>query len=238
MKHFWNRRAGGDDLEVELRANRPEPRPEFIQAVTQRVQADGRRRSPGRSRTAFAGALSALTLVGLAAGGGLGYAASAVQTAVDQVQQVASPTSTPTTASKTPSDTQYRPGKGCGDQNHVHERKFQCKVSINNASVKEGNSGTTAMVFTVSLSDSPLSTVTAVYSTANGTATAGTDYLPTSGTLTFGIGQTSQTITVPVLGDTVVEPNETLVASITSVSDNAFIGNGQGTGTILNDDKR
>jgi hypothetical protein len=238
MKRLWNRRAGGDDLEVELRDNRPEPRPEFVQAVAQRVHADGRRRSPGRSRTAFAGALSALTLVALAAGGGLGYAASAVQTVVDQVGRVASPTSSPTTQSQSPSQTQYRPGKGCGDQNHLHDRKYQCKVSINSASATEGNTGTTPMTFTISLSDFPLSTVTAVYSTANGTATAGTDYLPTSGTVTFGLGQISQTVTVLVLGDTVVEPNETFFVNITSVSDNAYIGTGQGTGTILNDDRR
>jgi hypothetical protein len=238
MKRFWNRRAGADDLEVELRANRPEPRPEFVLAVAQRVQADERRRSARRSRAAFAGGLSALTLLALGAGGGLGYAASAVQSVVDKVERVSSPTSSPTTASQSPSDTQYRPGKGCGDQNHLHDRKYQCKVSINSASVKEGNTGTTPMVFTVSLSDFPLSTVTAVYSTANGTATAGTDYLPASGTLTFGLGQISQTITVLVLGDTVVEPNETFSVNITSVSDNAYIGNGQGTGTILNDDKR
>jgi hypothetical protein len=238
MKRLWNRRAGGDDLEVELRANRPEPRPEFVQAVAQRVEADGRRRRPGRSRTALAGALSALTFAALVAGGGLGYAASAMQSVVDQVERVASPSSDPKTASKTPSQTQYRPGKGCGDRNHIHERKHQCKVSINSASAKEGNSGTTAMVFTVSLSDFPLSTVTAVYSTANGTAIAGTDYLPTSGTLTFGLGQISQTVTVLVLGDTVAEPNETFFVNITSVSDNAYIGDGQGQGTILNDDKR
>jgi hypothetical protein len=237
MKRLWNRRAGGDDLEVELRANRPEPRPEFVQAVAARVEADGRRRSPARSRTVLAGALSALTLGALAAAGGLGYAASAVQTVVDQAERVASP-SGPTAASQSPSQTQYRPGKGCGDNNHIHERRHQCKVSINSATAKEGNSGTTAMVFTVSLSDFPLSTVTAVYSTANGSATAGTDYLPTSGTLTFGLGQVSQTVTVLVLGDTVLEPNEAFSVNITSVSANAYIGNGQGTGTIVNDDKR
>jgi hypothetical protein len=244
MKRFWNRGAGGDDLEVELRANRPEPRPEFVQAVTRRVQADGRRPSPGRSRTAFASALSALTLLALAAGGGLGYAASAVRTVVNQVERVASPTSSPTTTSQSPSQTQYKPGKGCGDQNHLHDRNYQCKVTMSDASVTEGNSGTKAMVFTVSLSDFPLSTVTAVYSTANGTATGGTaatagiDYLATAGTLTFGLGQISQTITVLVLGDTVPEPNETLFVNLTSVSDNAYIGDGQGMGTIFNDDGR
>src|SRR5262249_17460063 len=78
-------------------------------------------------------------------------------------------------------------------------------VSINSVSQLEGNSGTTAYTFTVSLSAASTSTVTVNYATANGTASAGSDYLATSGTLTFAPGQTQQTITVYANGDTVYE---------------------------------
>ncbi len=237
MKHLWNRRTDDDDLEVELRANRPEPRADFVQSVARRVQADRRSRAPRPLRPALAGGLSALTLVAFTMAGGLGYAASGVRTVVDQTKNVVSPTADPQTASKSPGKTQYRPGKGCGDQNHIHERRFQCKMTVGDASAKEGNSGTTRMVYTVSLDDSPLSTVTATYSTANGTATAGSDYNATAGTLTFGIGQTSNTISVPVIGDAVKEPNETVLVNLLSISANALIADGQGSGSIVNDDK-
>lgn len=236
MQRFWKRR-GGDDLEAELRASRPEPRPELVRSVVDRVHADRRRRAPAPLRAAFAGVLSSVMVVAFVLAGGLGYAASGVQTVVDRAGNVVSPASSPKPAGKTPGDTQYRPGKGCGDQNHLHERKFQCKVKVSDASVKEGNSGTTSLVYTVSLSDSPLSAVTVGYSTANGTATAGSDYVATAGTLVLGIGQSSATISVPVIGDTVKEPNETVLLNLTSVSANALIDDGQGVGTIINDDK-
>lgn len=108
-------------------------------------------------------------------------------------------------------------------------------LSINSVSINEGNSGTTPFVFTVTLSPASASTVTVNYAIADGTATAGTDYVATSGTLTFNPGQTTQQITVNVTGDTSVEANETFFVNL-SAATNATINNGQGTGTILNDD--
>ncbi len=108
-------------------------------------------------------------------------------------------------------------------------------LSIGNATVTEGNTGTTNAVFTVSLSTASSQTVTVRYATANGTATAGSDYTAVSGTLTFAPGQLTRTIAVPVLGDTVVEPNETFVVNLTSPT-NATLSDSQGTGTILNND--
>jgi len=171
-------------------------------------------------------------LVALVAGGGLKQATSAL----DAVLATSKDGKGARYVLGSPGQSQYRPGKGCGDRNHLHERRFQCKVKVSDASVKEGNSGTRSMVYTVSLSDSPLSTVTVGYSSANGTAAAGSDYLATAGTLVFGIGQASQTISVPVLGDTVREPNETVLVNLLSVSANALIEDGQGVGTIQNDD--
>jgi hypothetical protein len=108
-------------------------------------------------------------------------------------------------------------------------------LSINDMSSTEGNSGTKGFAFTVSLSTASSSTVTVSYGTADGTATAGSDYVAQSGTLSFTAGQTSKTITITINGDTTVEPNETFVVNLSSPS-GATIAGGQGQGTITNDD--
>ncbi len=108
-------------------------------------------------------------------------------------------------------------------------------ISIKDVSVTEGNTGTTNAVFNVTLSPASGQTVTVSYSTANGSATAGSDYVATSGTLTFNPGDTTKTITVAVNGDTVVESNETFFVNLTTAI-NATIADGQGIGTIANDD--
>jgi hypothetical protein len=108
-------------------------------------------------------------------------------------------------------------------------------ISINDATVTEGNTGTTNAVFTVSLSSSSSQTVTASYSTTDGNAVAGSDYVAAAGVLTFNPGESSKTITVLVNGDTIVEGNETFFLNLTSAA-NASIADGQGIGTILDDD--
>ena len=108
-------------------------------------------------------------------------------------------------------------------------------ISINDVSLAEGNSGTTNAIFTVTLSPASGQTVAVSYSTANGTAVAGNDYVGTSGILTFNPGDTIRTITVLVNGDTDVEPNETFFVNLTSAT-NATIVDAQGVGTIINDD--
>jgi hypothetical protein len=108
-------------------------------------------------------------------------------------------------------------------------------LSINDVTVTEGNTGSVNAVFTVTLSAASTQQVTVDYATANGTATAGIDYTATSGSLTFAAGQTSRTITVPVLGDTVAESAETFVINLSNPV-NAAIADGQGQGTILDND--
>jgi LmbE family N-acetylglucosaminyl deacetylase len=108
-------------------------------------------------------------------------------------------------------------------------------LSINDVTLAEGNAGIVNATFTVSLSTSNPQTVTVNYSTAGGNATAGSDYTGVSGTLSFTSGITSQTITVPVLGDTHDEPNETFFVNLSGAA-NATIGDGQGLGTITDDD--
>ena len=74
------------------------------------------------------------------------------------------------------------------------------------------------------------------FATADGTATAGSDYTATSGTLTFTPGTTTRNVTVSVTGDLTVEPNETFFVNLSAPA-GAVIGDGQGVGTIVNDDQ-
>jgi hypothetical protein len=108
-------------------------------------------------------------------------------------------------------------------------------VSINDASVTEGNTGTINATFTVTLSAPDRQSVKVNYSTANGTAAAGSDFQTASGTLTFAPGETSKTITVAVLGDQMYEPDETFAVNLSGPT-NATIGDSNGIGTIVNDD--
>src|SRR5207302_191321 len=105
-------------------------------------------------------------------------------------------------------------------------------LSINNVSVTEGNSGTTNANFTVTLSAASGRTVTVNYATADGTATAPSDYVavPTT-TLTFSPGQTTKTITVPVNGDMVDESDEAFTVNLFNPT-NAILSGATGTGTI------
>ena len=108
-------------------------------------------------------------------------------------------------------------------------------LSIADVSVKEGNSGTRLMTFTVTLSTAAAGPVTVAYSTADGTATSGSDYVAASGNLTFAAGEISKTITVKVKGDKVAEGNEAFTVRLGNAA-GATIADGSATGTITNDD--
>jgi hypothetical protein len=112
----------------------------------------------------------------------------------------------------------------------------QPSLSINDVSVAEGNAGTKVLSFTVILSAASNLTVTTNYATANGTATAPSDYTAIASTLvTFNPGDTSQTVTVTIKGDVGFEPDETLFINLSNPV-NATISDNQGLGTIQNDD--
>lgn len=113
----------------------------------------------------------------------------------------------------------------------------QPSISIQNASIREGNSGTRNMIFNVRLSGRSSQTVTADYITGNGTARAPLDYTARNGRISFAPGRTTGTITVPIKGDTLFEPNETFTLSLRNLR-NVRAGNLRATGTILNDDTR
>lgn len=110
-------------------------------------------------------------------------------------------------------------------------------LTINDVSMNEGSSGTTTFTFTVSLSEpAPAGGVTFDIATADGSATAGSDY--TAKTLlaqTIAAGNSSYTFDVSVNGDVLAEPDETFFVNISNPV-NVIVIDGQGRGTIVNDD--
>jgi probable HAF family extracellular repeat protein len=110
-------------------------------------------------------------------------------------------------------------------------------LTITDVTITEGHSGTNSAVFTVNLSAASTQTVSVTFATANGSATAGSDYQANSGTLTFGPGETSKTITVLVNGDRLGEPNETFAVNLSGAT-NATIADAQGVCTIVDDEPR
>jgi uncharacterized repeat protein (TIGR01451 family) len=108
--------------------------------------------------------------------------------------------------------------------------------AIDDVSTAEGDAGTTGFTFTVTKIGSTAQTATVDYATADGTATTGdSDYASASGTLTFTPGDASETVTVNVTGDTIVEDDETFTLGLTNASQ-ATILDDTGLGTITNDD--
>jgi hypothetical protein len=111
------------------------------------------------------------------------------------------------------------------------------KITISDLpNIPEGNSGCAPASFTVKLDKPSTVPVTVKYATANGTATAGSDYIATSGTVTFAPGETSKTIVVQVCGDTIDEPDETFVVNLSQPT-NATIADNQAVGTIIDDER-
>nr|WP_257385966.1 ExeM/NucH family extracellular endonuclease [Tahibacter caeni] len=110
-------------------------------------------------------------------------------------------------------------------------------LTINDVALNEGNAGTTTFTFTVSLSaPAPTGGVTFDIATANDTATAPGDYAATSLTgQTIPAGSSTYAFDVPVNGDTTPEADETFFVNVTNAT-NAIVTDGQGRGTIVNDD--
>ena len=108
------------------------------------------------------------------------------------------------------------------------------RISVNDVSVIEGNTRTKTLAFVVTREE--VSSSSSVrYSTADGTASAGSDYVarpPT--TLGFGSGESSKTVNVTVNGDTSPETDETFTLNLSSAL-GAVIADGTVTGTIRND---
>jgi serralysin len=110
------------------------------------------------------------------------------------------------------------------------------RVSVNDVSRAEGTGGTSTATFTVSLSVPVTSTQSVSYATADGSATAGSDYTAASGVLTFAAGESSKTVVVTLNPDSVQEADETFSLVLSAPSAGLEIQDGTGVGTILNDD--
>lgn len=109
-------------------------------------------------------------------------------------------------------------------------------ISIDDVTATEGNVGTKSFVFTVTLSaPAPASGVTVDYVTSDVTTTVTSDYAAKFGTLTFAVGETTQTISVTVYGDTTSEADETFRITLSN-GINATVLDAIGVGTIQNDD--
>ena len=89
-------------------------------------------------------------------------------------------------------------------------------VSIGDVSLVEGQSGTKAFVFTVTLSRASGFSTRVSYQTADGTANAGSDYTARSGQIVFAPGVTTMTVSIAVSGDTNPEPTETFLVNLHS----------------------
>jgi hypothetical protein len=109
-------------------------------------------------------------------------------------------------------------------------------LAITDQTVNEGNSGSVNAVFEVTLSPVSALPVTVDYTTTDDTAVSGSDYTAVSGTLTFTPGEISKSITVTVKGDLIDEADSETFTVDLSGETNANLADGQGLGTILDDD--
>ncbi|MCI4662926.1 MAG: ExeM/NucH family extracellular endonuclease [Neomegalonema sp.] len=108
-------------------------------------------------------------------------------------------------------------------------------LSIADASIAEGDSGISQIVFTVTRSGDTSAAVTVEYATADGTAGA-SDYSAATGTLSFAAEEITKTIAIDVTGDTDTEGDETFSVTLSNATGGATISRATATGTITNDD--
>ena len=106
-----------------------------------------------------------------------------------------------------------------------------------NASAYSVNENGGSVTITVNRTSGSSGSVSVNYATANGTATAGSDYTAKSGTITFAAGVISQTVSVPILDDAVYEGNETFTITLSNATGGATIGTpASGTVTIVDNE--
>jgi predicted outer membrane repeat protein len=110
-------------------------------------------------------------------------------------------------------------------------------ITVNDVAITEGNEDSTTLDFILSLDSAASEAVTVEYAISENTATVEDDYTDASGTITFAPGETEQTISVAILGDTTVEENETFSVILSNPSNNAELLDDMGIATIENDDE-
>ncbi|MGB5722055.1 MAG: Calx-beta domain-containing protein [Woeseiaceae bacterium] len=109
-------------------------------------------------------------------------------------------------------------------------------LDISDATLSEGDTGTSILSFQISLSGSAASDVSVDYASSDVTAVAGEDYAQVSGTAIITAGDLNAIVDVSITGDTDFEPDETFEAMLSNVSASATLGRATAIGTILNDD--
>ncbi|RYX81766.1 hypothetical protein EON83_22645 [bacterium] len=145
-----------------------------------------------------------------------------VTTANFAATAVATPTPTPT-PTKTPTPTPT-------------PTTVPITISAPSIAMVESNAGAPYMSFNISLSEPAKQTITVNFTTVDGTATAGSDYVARSGTLTFKAGSIISEVRITLIPDRIVEANETFSVVLSNPT-GATLYVATGKGTIVNDDK-
>jgi cellulase/cellobiase CelA1 len=108
-------------------------------------------------------------------------------------------------------------------------------ISIDDITITEGDTGKTNAAITLRLSQPASSVVSLRFATANGTATAGSDFVAKTGSVSFAAGTTTKQVLIAIKGDRTYEPNETFSINLSSPK-RATIADRSGTVTIANND--
>ncbi|TAN49124.1 MAG: hypothetical protein EPN21_13005, partial [Methylococcaceae bacterium] len=109
-------------------------------------------------------------------------------------------------------------------------------LSVKDISVTEGNSGNGNAQFTLTLDQVSAIPLSVDYATRDGTAGAGSDYTAARGTLSFAIGQKTQTVSIPILGDATLETDETFSLDLSNPGTGLALAQTSATATIIDDD--
>jgi hypothetical protein len=111
-------------------------------------------------------------------------------------------------------------------------------LNVTGGTIREGNTGTRTLIFTITRSGETSTPVSVDYQTTNGTALAPSDYVGTSGNLSFAATVTTATVAVDIKGDRRLEHRERFFMSLLNPSVGAAIEHGQASGLIRDDDTR
>jgi hypothetical protein len=145
--------------------------------------------------------------------------------------RVAEPTESFSIRLSNPRGAQIRDGEG-----FVAITDDEPRARIDDPSIWEGNDGTAAMTFNVTLQVAYDLPVTIDFATVEGSASSGSDYIATSGTLTFQPGQMLQSVAIEVIGERSPELDETILVNLTSPDSSTTIEKGTGVGAILDNE--
>ncbi len=115
------------------------------------------------------------------------------------------------------------------------QQSVSANLTINNVTVNESSNGGSVAVFTVTLSGDLTEPLTVNFATANGTASSDVDFVATTGTVVFEIGEVTKTISIPILDDQVLEPDELFFLNLTASVEGVLVSR-QGRATILDND--